>query len=53
MIYQIMITQTLHGYIEIEADSEENALEMAEKLYSQGEMLPDMEDTDRLTFEPI
>lgn len=54
MKYTIMVTQTLYGYVEIEAPDDHEALKIAERRFCEkGEMLPDMEDFDRLLFDIV
>lgn len=54
MKYTIMITQTLRGYVEIEAPDDSTAVEIATRRFERdGEQLPDMDDLERLIFEPI
>lgn len=54
VIYTIMITQTLRGYVEIEAPDDSTAVEIATRRFERdGEQLPDMDDLERLIFEPI
>ena len=50
--YTVKIIQTLEGYVSIDAGSEAEALEIADKFYNeQGNELPDMDDCCSLTFE--
>jgi hypothetical protein len=50
----VRITQTLEGWVDIEADSREEALETAYKRFvTQGEALPDMDDTCQLDFDVV
>jgi hypothetical protein len=52
MKYIVRITQTLEGWVEIEANSEKEALDIASEKYgTNGEELPDMETTRELQFD--
>lgn len=52
--YSVCITQKLEGFVDIEADSPEEALELADATYNaEGCELPDMEDGIPLEFEVV
>jgi len=54
MKHTVRITQTLEGFAEIEADNREEALKIAfERFVTQGEELPDMDDTCQLQFDLV
>lgn len=54
MIFTIQITQTLDGHVDIEANSVEEALETAERIYvAEGHELPDMNDGNDLGFMAV
>lgn len=51
MVFTIQITQTLDGYVDIEANSVEEALDIADRIYvTEGHELPDMYDGNDLEF---
>lgn len=54
MKYTVMIEQIRYGYVEIEAPSDQEALEEAARRFTlNGEMLPDMEDSSPLTYSIV
>ena len=51
MKFVVKITQTLEGFVEIEADCTYQAIEIADKRFNDnGEQLPEMDDVDSLEF---
>jgi len=54
MKYDVKIIQSLEGCVRIEANSKEEALQIADKRYNRdGSELPDMDDVKDLDFEAI
>jgi hypothetical protein len=54
MRHTIRITQSLEGWVDIEADSREHALDIAFKTYvTDGEALPEMETSCSLQFDVL
>jgi len=52
--YLVRITQTLEGYVEIDANGEEEAISIAQKTFTtQKEPLPDMENACELQFNIV
>ena len=54
MTYRILITQTLCGCVDIEAEDLDTALEIADSRFNRnGKELPDMDDFQDLEFEAV
>lgn len=44
MEYKLKVTETLSHIIEVEAESKESALEIAQEMYNNGEIVLDYDD---------
>lgn len=51
MKYSVIVTETLAQRVNIEAESEEEALEIAEEMYYDGDIILDCDDFVSATFE--
>ena len=51
MKYSVIVTETLTQRVNIEAESEEEALELAEEMYYNSDIILDCDDFVSATFE--